>query len=338
MIHLDQYPHRRYNPLTREWVLVSPQRETRPWEGQVEKIAAPSGVRYDASCYLCPGNSRACGHRNPPYDTTFVFDNDFPAFSLHATGGDLDLAGLLTAKGERGQCRVVCFSPDHSLTLGRMTADQILPVVEVWTAQFGELLDQPWINYVQIFENRGEMMGCSNPHPHGQIWASETLPNEPAREQESFQGYAATRDSCLLCDYLALERKLGERIVAANDFFTTLVPFWAVWPFEVLLLPNRHVAGLDDLTDAERRGLAGALQGIAARYDNLFTAPFPYSMGFHQHPKTPAGSRFWHLHAHYYPPLLRSASIRKFLVGYEMLAMPQRDITPESAAARLRRC
>ena len=335
MIDLKEYPHRRFNPLTREWVLVSPHRAKRPWQGQTEAVVAPAGVSYDPSCYLCPGNLRAGGQCNPPYASTFVFDNDFAALLPNIPEGRSDESGLLVADSERGCSRVVCFSPDHSLTLARMTPAQIRPVVDTWAAQFQELLALPFINYVQIFENRGEMMGCSNPHPHCQIWAAETLPNEPAKEQNALADYTAAHDSCLLCDYLAVERKLGERIVCENEFFALLVPFWAVWPFETILISKRHAAALDVLTDAERDSLADILMRIGARYDNLFSASFPYTMGFHQRPAGPDNG-LWHMHAHYYPPLLRSATVRKFMVGFEMLAEPQRDITPETAAARLR--
>ncbi len=335
MIDLKEHPHRRFNPLTREWVLVSPHRAKRPWQGQTEAVVKTAGVSYDPSCYLCPGNIRAGGHRNPAYTSTFVFDNDFAALLPETPGGEHDEGGLLVARSERGQCRVVCFSPDHSLTLARMTPEQIRPVVDTWAAQFEELLAKPFINYVQIFENRGEMMGCSNPHPHCQIWAAETLPNEPAKEQSALAEYAAERHSCLLCDYLAREQKLGERIVCENESFALLVPFWAVWPFETILISKRHVTGLDTLNGAERDGLASLLRRCGARYDNLFTCSFPYTMGFHQRPAG-VDNGVWHLHAHYYPPLLRSATVRKFMVGFEMLAEPQRDITPETAAARLR--
>jgi UDPglucose--hexose-1-phosphate uridylyltransferase len=338
MTELAKHSHRRFNPLVREWVLVSPNRTERPWQGKLERDAAPVAPSYDPSCYLCPGNVRAGGRRNPKYESTFVFDNDFAALHEGVPQASLDRGGLLVARTESGRCRVVCYSPDHSLTLARMNADRIAPVVETWNEQTQDLLRQPDISYVQVFENRGEMMGCSNPHPHCQIWASQTLPNEIAKEDESLRNYASHRGSCLLCDYLALERRLGERIVCENESFTVLVPFWAIWPFEVLMIPHRHVAGFPQLCAAERMDLARALKSIGIRYDNLFSTFFPYSMGFHQSPGGAAGSEAWHLHAHYYPPLLRSSSVRKFMVGYEMLATPQRDITPETAAARLRQC
>lgn len=332
---LKAFPHRRFNPLTREWILVSPHRTQRPWQGQVEKVATPVQPSYDPSCYLCPGNERAGGHRNPPYTSTFVFENDFAALLLDVPDAAMNDRGLLVAESERGTCRVVCFSPDHSLTLANMTVEQIRPVIDTWTAQYKELSGDPRIRHVQIFENRGEMMGASNPHPHGQIWADATLPNEIVKEQSSQRDYLAAHGSCLLCDYLALERNRGERIVFENASFTVLVPFWAVWPFEIIVLAKRHLSAFDELTDAEGTDLADTLRRIGACYNNVFAAPFPYTMGFHQRP---AGdpSEQWHMHAHYYPPLLRSATIRKFMVGYEMLCMPQRDITAEAAAERLR--
>jgi UDPglucose--hexose-1-phosphate uridylyltransferase len=329
-------PHRRLNPLTGEWVLVSPQRADRPWQGRVERLPPPAAARYDPACYLCPGNARAGGARNPPYNSTFVFDNDYPALHPDDPDGRLDDAGLLVAGAERGVCRVVCFSPDHSLALPRMDAPAIRRVADTWTEQYVELAARPGIRSVQIFENRGEMMGASNPHPHGQIWASESLPNEPAKEAAAQQAYRASHGACLLCEYLALERRRGERVVCGNEGFLALVPFWAVWPFETLVLPLRHVRSLDELDDAGRSALAEVLKRLTTRYDNLFETPFPYTMGFHQRPTDGEEHPGLHLHAHFYPPLLRSATVRKFMVGFEMLGGPQRDITPEIAAARLR--
>ena len=330
MIDLREHPHRRYNPLTREWVLVSPHRADRPWQGQVERIAPRTEPAYDPDCYLCPGNRRQSGQVNPQYVSTLVFDNDFPALLPDTPQARIENGGLLIAESEPGICRVVCFSPDHSLTLARMSVDQIRTMVDTLTAQSQELLARPGIEHVQIFENRGGMMGCSNPHPHCQIWANQTVPNEAARETASMADYRAAHGSCLLCDYAALEEKLAQRIVCENESFLALVPFWAVWPFEMMLLSRRHTPGLDALTDSGRNDLASMMRRVAARYDNLFDVPFPYTMGFHQ------GGDGCHFHAHYYPPLLRSAAVRKFMVGYEMLAMPQRDLTPESAAERLR--
>jgi UDPglucose--hexose-1-phosphate uridylyltransferase len=336
MLDWSRTPQRRFNPLTGEWVLVSPQRTERPWQGQVEKAAAQSQPVYDPGCYLCPGNSRAGGVRNPNYTSTFVFENDFAALRPDTPVDRFDERGLLVAESEPGICRVICFSPRHDLTVSRMEASALRQVVDTWIGQYQELGALAWINHVQIFENRGAMMGCSNPHPHCQIWANHTLPNEPRKEQDAQAEYARTKQACLLCDYLAIECAAAERVVCRNASFVALVPFWAVWPFETLLLPVRHSTALDELTPTERDDLAGILKRLTTRYDNLFQVSFPYSLGFHQRPTDGQAHSEWHFHGHFYPPLLRSATVRKFLVGYEMLAMPQRDITPEAAAARLR--
>lgn len=333
---LRDHPHRRYNPLTREWILVSPHRTKRPWLGQVEKPPPVELPRYDPLCYLCPGNERAGGVRNPHYRGTFVFDNDFSALLLDTPEGALEERGLLLARSERGVCRVVCFSPRHDLTLPEMSLADIRQVVDVWAEQTEELGGRSEINHVQVFENKGAMMGASNPHPHGQIWAGESLPNELVKELAAQTDYWQEKRSCLLCDYLALEEKLGERIVCQNECFVVLVPFWAVWPFETMLLSRRHLSSLPELTDPERDGLAEIIRRLTTKYDNLFEISFPYSMGFHQRPTDGRDYPAWHFHAHYYPPLLRSATVRKFMVGYEMLAEPQRDIPAEAAAARLR--
>ena len=328
--------HRRFNPLTGEWVLVSPHRTQRPWQGQTERSAGPPAPTFDPECYLCPGNHRAHGDVNPAYPHTFVFDNDFPALQPDAGDAETDRGGLIVSRAEPGICRVICFSPRHDLTLSRMTVEDIARVVAVWAEQYRELGAMDDINSVQIFENRGAMMGASNPHPHGQIWASRGLPNELAKELASQTAYRGEQSACLLCDYLKLEREAGERIVFENEHFTVLVPFWAIWPFETMVLPRRHMAALDELTGPESLALAEALSRLTIRYDNLFATSFPYSMGFHQKPTDGTAHPEWHFHAHFLPPLLRSATVRKFMVGFELLGSPQRDITPESAATRLR--
>jgi UDPglucose--hexose-1-phosphate uridylyltransferase len=336
-LDLNSQPHRRFNPLQKEWVLVSPHRAERPWQGQVEASQAEELPRYDPDCYLCPGNVRAGGVRNPVYQGTFVFDNDFAALRSDFADGKFEQSELLRAESEAGKCRVVCFSPRHDLTLARMSVAEIRAVVDTWCEEFEQLGSQPRVRAVQIFENRGAMMGCSNPHPHGQIWANETVPDELAREIASQKEYYQRQKSFLLEDYLRLELEQNERIVCANQHFVALVPFWAVWPFETLLISRRRVTSLPELRGEERAGLADILRRLTVRYDNLFRTSFPYTMGFHQRPTDEAAYPEFHLHAHFYPPLLRSATVRKFMVGYEMLAMPQRDITPETASAQLRK-
>lgn len=331
--NLSEQPHRRRNALTGEWVLVSPHRTRRPWKGEVAKPAAENRPAYDPGCYLCPGNERAGGIRNPDYHETFVFPNDFAAILPDTTGALPDADPLMSVAAVRGTCRVICFSPRHDLTMAEMEAEAIAPVVDLWAAQVSELgQDYAW---VQVFENKGAMMGCSNPHPHGQIWASGSLPDEPAREDERQRRYLNAHGQPLLMDYLSRELDLGERIVVENEHWAVLVPFWAVWPFETLLLPKRRVERLPDLTAEARQALADILRRHLTRYDNLFETEFPYTMGWHGAPAGVDGGH-WQLHAHFYPPLLRSASVKKFMVGYEMLAEAQRDITPEAAAGRLR--
>jgi len=333
---LGVHPHRRFNPLSQEWVLVSPHRAQRPWQGQVEPTLSEGSLPFDPNCYLCPGNTRAGGAKNPEYKSTFVFDNDFAALRPDTPAGELQETELLLARSEAGQCRVVCFSPRHDLTLARMSVKEIRSVVDTWCEEFSKLAGQANVRSVQIFENRGAMMGCSNPHPHGQIWANESVPDELTREIAAQKIYLQRNNSGLLEDYLHLELEKKERLVCANDGFAVVVPFWAVWPYETLLISRRRIACLPELRDAEREGLAGILRQITIRYDNLFKTSFPYTMGFHQRPTDDASHPEFHLHAHFFPPLLRSATIKKFMVGYEMLAMPQRDISPESAAEQLR--
>lgn len=315
---------------------MSPQRTERPWQGQVEALNTQAQPRFDSGCYLCPGNPRAGGIKNPQYRETFVFDNDFAALRPETPSGIVDKSGLLVARSETGRCRVVCYSPRHDLTMARMNVSELLPVIDVWANETGELGSDPRITSVQVFENRGEMMGCSNPHPHGQIWANETLPNELVKEVRAFEAHYKSRAVTLLSEYLELELKEEKRIVYANQHFLLLVPFWAVWPFETLLVSRRPVAALPLLIPEERTALAEILRQTAIRYDNLFKMSFPYTMGFHQQPADGREHPEFHLHAHFYPPLLRSSTVKKFMVGYEMLAMPQRDITPEAAAVRLR--
>jgi UDPglucose--hexose-1-phosphate uridylyltransferase len=333
---LNLHPHRRFNPLTEEWVLVSPHRAERPWQGQIEATPAEASVPFDPNCYLCPGNARAGGVRNPGYSGTYVFDNDFAALRPDTPAGEFRERELLLARSESGQCRVVCFSPRHDLTLARMSVNEIRAVVDTWCDEFAKLGRQPDVRAVQIFENRGAMMGCSNPHPHGQIWANESVPEGLAKEAAAQQSYFQKHSSSLLEAYLRLELEIKERLVCANEHFVMAVPFWAIWPYETLLISRRSVSALPELNEEERDGLARILRQSTIRYDNLFKTSFPYTMGFHQRPTDGNTYPGFHLHAHFYPPLLRSATVRKFMVGYEMLAMPQRDISPESAAAQLR--
>ena len=334
-----QFPHRRWNPLRQSWVMVSPHRTQRPWLGEVAKNAAPLAVAHDPQCYLCPGNKRAGGETNPAYTGIFTFVNDYAALLPDETTGlEAPSSPLLTAEPARGLCKVLCFHPDHSLTLARMTREEIRPVIDAWTKDYRDLAALGWIKYVQIFENRGAMMGASNPHPHGQIWSTSFVPDEPALETQAQRDHLDRTGHCLLCEYLAAEQAAQERIIFENEHFVALVPWWATWPFEALLLPRRHFGALPEFSAAERDSLADALRRLATRFDNLFETSFPYTMGFHQTPTDGGEHTEWHFHAHFYPPLLRSATVRKFMVGFEMLGMPQRDITPEDAASRLRAC
>jgi UDPglucose--hexose-1-phosphate uridylyltransferase len=339
---LSERPHRRFNALTGQWVFVSPHRTQRPWQGKIESVLNAIASAYDPDCYLCPGNRRANGDRNPNYASTYVFDNDFPAF-LETTDSDAhvpDADSLLRSELHSGTCRVLCYSPDHNLSLAQMAVPDIRSVIELWAHQSLEL-GQRW-QWVQIFENRGELMGCSNPHPHGQIWAGDFMPTQATQELEEQSRWLRSHDSPLLLDYVALERREGDRLVVQNEHWVAVVPWWAGWPFETLLVPRRHVQQLVELSSDERGSLAEVLKRLLGTYDNLFDCSFPYSFGWHSAPyggEPVEGSRSaWQLHAHFFPPLLRSASVRKFMVGYELLAEVQRDITPEQAAERLRAC
>ena len=332
-----QFPHRRYNPLLREWVLVSPHRTARPWQGEVNRSSGFSNVQYDPECYLCPGNTRAGGNVTPSYESVYIFDNDYAA--LLPDSPELDRSGtpaLLRAERERGICRVLCFHPNHSLTVARMDQGDVRKVVDAWAEQYEELGSNQDFRYVQIFENRGPMMGASNPHPHCQIWTTEHIPDEPLKETAAFAEYRAAHRSCLLCDYARLELNEAARIVCENERFLAVLPWWAVWPFETLVISKEHRRSLQDFNDRDREGLADILRQVTTRYDNLFETSFPYTMGFHQAPCDGEAHDGWHFHAHFLPPLLRSATVRKYMVGFELLGMPQRDITPEVAAERLR--
>lgn len=329
-------PHRRFNPLTGEWILVSPGRTKRPWKGKVESSILPEPPEYDANCYLCPGNTRANGDKNPKYESTFVFDNDFSALRFGTKSAEINESGLVIARAESGICRVVCFLPRHDLTLAEMSTKEIRNVVRVWTDEYDQLGKNAEVNHVQIFENKGEIMGASNPHPHCQIWAQNSIPVEPSKEFVQLHKYLTERKSCLLCDYIALELKEKARLVIENESFIAVVPFWAVWPFETILVSKRHLGCLTDMSETEQTKFSEILKVLTVRYDNIFEIPFPYSSGIHQKPTDGKPHEEAHFHMHFYPPLLRSATVKKFMVGYEMLANPQRDITAEESAERIR--
>lgn len=325
--------HRRLNPLTNEWVLVCANRTKRPWQGAKENIAQTQLPDYDPQCYLCPGNTRVNGEKNPDYDSVFIFTNDHSALTPRE---DIQqtIQALFTAEEVSGECRVICFSPQHNLTLPQMSLVGIEKVIDTWQTQFAELIKS--YRWVQIFENKGSVMGCSNPHPHGQIWASNFIPNEVEKEEQNQQRYFADFNSPLLLDYAQQEINLKERIVEENEYWLVVVPYWATWPFETLLLPKVHVPSWEELGVAQKVSLAKILKDLLSRYDKLFNVSFPYSMGWHCAPNIPDAKEYWQMHAHFYPPLLRSADVKKFMVGYEMLAEAQRDFTPETAAEKLR--
>lgn len=333
-LQLSDQPHRRYNPLTGEWLLVSPHRTKRPWLGKLESHPTEARPQYDPTCYLCPRNERANGTRNPDYTGTYVFVNDFSALLPDAENVPSSGYPFIKRQSVQGVSRVVCFSPRHDLTLPLMSIEEIRGVVDCWAMESAELGKK--YKWVQVFENKGAIMGCSNPHPHCQIWASTAVPNEPHKENAQQRQYWKSHGKNLLREYFHYEHSQEQRVVVENDDWLVVVPFWAVWPFETLLLPRRHVLRLPDLRETERKHLAEILKILATRYDNLFQVSFPYTMGWHGAPFGVKEMNHWQLHAHFYPPLLRSATVRKFMVGYEMLSEPQRDITPEQAADRLR--
>lgn len=335
MFNSKEHPHKRLNILTGDWVLVSPHRMKRPWQGKMEALPAEDRPYYDPVCYLCPGNKRSDGTVNPAYTDAFVFTNDFSALLQDTPVGDLNKNDLLVAKSESGICRVICFSPDHGLTLPLMSENAIKHVIDLWQHEFESLSADPSIKYIQIFENKGEIMGCSNPHPHGQIWASSSVPQELSKETMQQKKYIEQHGKSLLGDYLAVELKEKERIILENNHFVALVPFWAVWPYETMIISKKHVRNISGFNTEEKMSLASMLKNLTCKYDNLFNTSFPYSAGIHQAPVNDGEHLEWHWHMHFYPPLLRSATVKKFMVGYEMLANPQRDITPEMAAATL---
>ena len=334
--NIKQYSHKRLNILTGEWILVSPHRTKRPWQGKVETVNKIDRPAYDAACYLCPGNKRSEGAVNPVYTTPFAFTNDYASLLENTPAGSYNEEELLQAESEKGICRVICFSPGHNLTLPQMEQEDIVKVIELWQEEFKMLASYPWIKYIQIFENKGDIMGCSNPHPHGQIWSQGNVPEELHKETLRQQKYFESKGESLLSAYLKIELQKQERIVFTNEHFVVLVPFWAVWPYETMIISKRQVQNILQFTAEENIALAEAMQQLTIRYDNLFEISFPYSAGMHQAPVNDGEHNEWHWHMHFYPPLLRSATVKKFMVGYEMLASPQRDITVEWAAERLR--
>lgn len=336
MLDIENTPHKRLNILTGEWILVSPHRTKRPWQGKVEKIVKKNSVVHNPECYLCPGNTRANVVQNPDYKTTFVFQNDFSALIPGKNFETINHQDLIQAAAEPGICKVVCFSPRHDLSLAEMEMEGLLKVVDMWVVEYRNISFLEFINYITIFENKGELMGCSNRHPHGQIWAQHSIPNEPLKESIRQKKYFEEKKRCMLCDYLSKEIELDQRVVAENDHFVLLIPFWAAWPYETIIIPKFHSQNILSLDENEKISLADILKETTVRYDNLFETSFPYSMGFHQSPTDGNEHSEWHWHIHFYPPLLRSATVKKFMVGFEMLAMAQRDLSPEQAAQILK--
>ncbi|PRD53994.1 UDP-glucose--hexose-1-phosphate uridylyltransferase [Sphingobacterium gobiense] len=336
MLDFAEQPHKRKNLLTGDHILVSPHRSKRPWQGQVEDLAPDNRPQYDPKCYLCPGNVRADGTQNPDYKDSFVFVNDFSALLEETSVEQFNEENLLIAESERGICKVISFSPRHDLTLPQMDLPAIKAVVDLWQKEFQELAAKEWIKYIQIFENKGSIMGCSNPHPHGQIWAESSLPVEIEKETTQQRAYFKQHGRTLLQDYVAIELKKDERIIIDNEHFVALVPFWAAWPYETMIISKRPVPSVLAFTEVEKEDFARTLRELTIRYDNIFKTSFPYSAGMHQSPVNSGEHPEWHWHMHFYPPLLRSATVKKFMVGYEMLATPQRDITPEQAANTLK--
>lgn len=332
---LQDYSHKRFNILTGEWVLVSPHRAKRPWQGQEEVVANEIRPSHDHNCYLCAGNKRINGEQNPDYNDVFVFTNDFAA--LQKTSPKFSITeGLLKAESELGICKVICFSPNHALSLADMLVENIDKVVKTWQKEYNDLGSNDIINYVQIFENKGTAMGCSNPHPHGQIWSQSTLPNEVDKKDQHQKAYFNTNRTSLLGDYLKQELKAKERIIYQNEDFVVLTPFWAIWPFETMIIPKKHQNNISELTDNESYLFADAISKITKAYDKLFECSFPYSSGIHQSPTNGQPNEHWHWHMSFYPPLLRGSTVKKFMVGYEMFGSPQRDITAEQAVDRLK--
>jgi len=335
MIDFSEDPHRRYNILTKEWILVSPHRTKRPWQGKKEIVSNITRPQYDENCYLCPGNTRSNGEINPKYSDTFSFTNDFAALNNNG-GGEAFEDGLLVAKGEKGICKVLCFSPDHSLTIPQLDLEAIEKVISLWQKEYKELGAFEYINHVQIFENKGSIMGCSNPHPHGQIWAQSSIPGEAQKKLTSQLEYWNVNSRILLQDYLKQELALNERIVIQNSDFVTIVPFWATWPYETMIIPKRGIQNISQITSKEKKSFASILKSTTQIYDLIFETSFPYSSGIHQAPTDGKDHPEWCMHMSFYPPLLRSASVKKFMVGYEMFGEAQRDITAEMVSHKMR--